>query len=50
MKYLTLSASLALIGAIALAPTLPAFGLQQRSSASNIHELVQYNRDARDKN
>ncbi|MBE9062520.1 hypothetical protein [cf. Phormidesmis sp. LEGE 11477] len=53
MKRLTLSTGLALIAVIAASavPTVAqAASGQQRSSASSIHELVQYNRDVRDKN
>lgn len=50
MKRFTLSLTLALIGAIAFTSASPAFGQrQQRSSADSLHELVQYNRDARNK-
>ena len=51
MKRFTLSVAITLISAIAFtALSSPAFGQrQQRSSAASIHELVQYNRDARGK-
>ena len=50
MKRLMLSASLATIGVIAISAALPAFAQQRSSVSTGIHELVQYNRDVRDKN
>jgi len=51
MKRFTLSATVILVSAITFSSlSSPAFGQrQQRSSAGSIHELVQYNRDARGK-
>ncbi len=52
MKRLIISATLLAMGAIALSPIAASAqrpNSRQISSASSIHELVQYNRDARSK-
>ena len=53
MKRLILSVTLLAMGAIAFLPVAASAqrpNSRQISSASSIHELVQYNRDARNKN